>query len=187
MRERERQLKKRRKKSDGGYSLLELVVTIALLAVVGTGVSTLMLTATRLYASQSASVRLQSKAQLLTAQLRNYYLDADEALQYEDDVFSYTADGVRNAIVYDADTARLYLAEALEPETDVTGLHDLPLLSDRVSAFTIELPVTQDHGTPKEIVTSFTLEERGATYDVSFVTALRNHMRDTAEDETPAE
>ena len=86
MRKRERQLKRIRKRirkrNDGGYSLLELVVTIALLAAVGTGVSTLMLTATRLYAAQSADVRLQSKAQLLTAQLRNYYLDADAELTY---------------------------------------------------------------------------------------------------------
>ena len=186
MRKRERQLKRIRKRNDGGYSLLELVVTIALLAAVGTGVSTLMLTATRLYAAQSADVRLQSKAQLLTAQLRNYYLDADAELTYEDDVLSYVADDVRYAILYDSDAAKLYLAEDVEEGAD-TPTQDLPLLADRVSAFTIELPVTQDMRLPKEIVTSFTLEERGATYDVSFVTALRNHMQETAADETTAE
>lgn len=181
-------MKRIRKRTDGGYSLLELVVTIALLAAVGTGVSALMVTATRLYASQSATVRLQSKAQLLNAQLRGYYLSADGGLRYEEDVLSYTANGAQNAVVYDAEEKKLYLAEALdEAQAADFSVRDLPLLADHVERFTIELPVSVKNALPAEIVTTYTLEERGARVDVNFVTALRNHMRDEEEDERAAE
>ena len=171
------------KPRDGGYSLLELVVTIALLAAVGTGISALMVTGTRLYSAQSASVRLQSKAQILTAQLRGYYLEADGDLTLTDDMLTYTQGDVRNAIVYDREAGRLYLAEDVEDETALRGrMQTLPLLADGVQEFEITLPVSTENELPSEVMTAITLEDRGATYETVFVTALRNHMASEDED-----
>ena len=170
--------------TDAGYSLLELVVTIAVLAVVGTGISTLMVTGTRLYASQSASVRLQSRAQLLTSQLRSYYLSAEGDLSFEQDTFRYSAGGKMQAIVYDRPSGHLYLAENVEEETEQASTRKLPLLAEGVQDFSVTLPLSAEHMTPVEIVTAITLEDHGATYEVEFVTALRNHGTDVpAKDE----
>lgn len=191
---------------DHGYSLLELVITVAILASVGAGISALMLSGTRLYGAQSATLRLQNKAQLLSAQLRTYFTEASEFV-YEDaetlspetlvrfsgmeSCFVYGNEEAQSCILYDAEAGRLYYGEGLLAEETFTAdeiVRDFPLLAQDVSDFQIAFPESADGSKNSRMETSFTLKDHGATYDVHFVTALRNHkapVAETDEEDTP--
>ena len=55
----------KREKKNSGYSLIELVITVAILAMVGVGIGSLMLMGTHLYTRQNSDVSLQTESQLL--------------------------------------------------------------------------------------------------------------------------
>lgn len=63
-------------KNPKGYSLIELIVVVAILAIVGTAVFGFFLTSSRLYKNDSDEVNLQYESQLAVNQLENLLIDA---------------------------------------------------------------------------------------------------------------
>ncbi len=69
-------------KNPKGYSLIELIVVVAILAIVGTAVFGFFLTSSRLYKNDSDEVNLQYESQLAVNQLENLLIDATTAVSY---------------------------------------------------------------------------------------------------------
>lgn len=65
-----------------GYSLIEVLIALAIVAVVGTLVSGFLLFGTKSYGKVTDEVGLQEEAQILLTQLNNYLVDADATLRY---------------------------------------------------------------------------------------------------------
>lgn len=69
-------------KNPKGYSLVELIVVIAILAIVGAAVLGFFVTSSRSYKNDSDETNLQYEAQLTVNQLENLIIDATTAISY---------------------------------------------------------------------------------------------------------
>ena len=75
--------KERNGKQNSGYSVIELIITVAILGMVGIGIGLLMLMGTRLYTRQNADVNLQAESQIVKNQLTDYLLNANRGVYFE--------------------------------------------------------------------------------------------------------
>lgn len=66
-----------------GLSLVELIVAIAIMAIVGLAIGGFMVTGTRSYASSSAEVNLQYEAQLVSNQINDLLIDSVGDIVYQ--------------------------------------------------------------------------------------------------------
>lgn len=74
--------KKKQKLDNRGLTLVELLVTIALVAVVGGVITAFVITAQKQYNQGIAETDLQYEAQLLSNQFQELLLDANEGISY---------------------------------------------------------------------------------------------------------
>lgn len=71
------------KKDNQGYTLVEMIVAIAILAVVGIGIGTMISQALKTYRLVNAEVNLQQESQLVGNQLMNLMIDANGGVSTE--------------------------------------------------------------------------------------------------------
>ena len=69
-----------------GFTLVELLVGIAIVAIVGGLIGTFLIFSTRTYGKVTDEADLQEDAQILLSQMDNYIIDTDSALRYYADV-----------------------------------------------------------------------------------------------------
>ena len=86
------------KHNNSGLTLVELVVTIAILAVASTAIMGFLTVSTRQYGKGNNEVSLQYEAQLASNQLMNLILDTKKGIRYE-----YATSSGSNVIHSDAD------------------------------------------------------------------------------------
>lgn len=77
-------------KNNKGFSLVEMIVTIAVLAIVMTEISALMINSSKLYLNGTREVTLQKEAQLVIQQLEDLMVDANWGIShtYDDSISS---------------------------------------------------------------------------------------------------
>lgn len=80
-----------KKLNNAGLSLVELLISVAMLAIVSIAIAAFMSTGSVSYAKTSAEVDLQYDAQLAMNQLQDYLIDATEGAEYTVDGASITA------------------------------------------------------------------------------------------------
>lgn len=91
------------KKKNSGYTLVELIVSIAILAIVGIGVGTVIGQSMRQYRISNTEANLQQEAQLVGNQLTNLVIDANDGVS--------TGAGQLN--IYDYDSATKMRSKAV--------------------------------------------------------------------------
>jgi len=74
---------KKLRKNDRGFTLVELIVSTAILAIVALGAGAFMVAGTRVYSSLNYTVRLQYEAQLAMAQLQEYAVDCSDGIAWD--------------------------------------------------------------------------------------------------------
>lgn len=184
------------RKENGGYTLVELIVTIAILAVVGIGIGTMISNSMKQYHMSSAEVSLQQESQLAGNQLINLVMNANDGVRagsgklymyhydLEYDVHSKTV------ISYDADARMLtYSAYQKDGESDTwVGSEDETdlCLAEYVTSFTVKVLDEKGHevttavdcgdrrGRQVEMQISYELD--GKTYDFEQTVTLRNQF-----------
>lgn len=72
--------------SNKGFTLVELLVGIAIVAIVGGLIGAFLIFSTRTYGKVTDEADLQEDAQILLSQMDNYIIDTDSALRYYADV-----------------------------------------------------------------------------------------------------
>lgn len=184
------------KKENQGYTLVELIVTVAILALVGIGIGTIVSQALKNYRISNAQVNLQQESQLVGNQLMNLVFDASDGVSAESgklNIYNYNAvDDVRSKTVIaynDADGTLTYTryeatgAEGgwlpVEGETEeclaeyVTGFS--VALLDEMGA---RLITTGDHGDAKvrQVTMHILYELNGESYDFDQTVTLRNRV-----------
>ena len=74
---------KKLRKNNRGVTLVELIVSTAILTIVALAASAFMIAGTRTYSSVSYSVRLQYEAQIAMAQLQEYTVDCTDGIAWD--------------------------------------------------------------------------------------------------------
>lgn len=83
--------------SDEGFSLIELLVGISIMAVVGSLISTLLGSSTRLYRSAISNSNVQAESQFVSRRIGNAIMEAKSIYLYEQEDGSYLFTGERKA------------------------------------------------------------------------------------------
>lgn len=184
------------RKENGGYTLVELIVTIAILAVAGIGIGAMISNSMKQYRMSSAEVSLQQESQLAGNQLMNLVMNANDGVSaetgklnmyhydLEHDVYSKTV------IAYDTDACMLtysaYQKDAksgtwigVEDETD-------QCLAEYVTSFTVKvldengnkLTTAADRGDRRgrQVEMQISYELDGKIYDFEQTVTLRNQV-----------
>ena len=96
----------KKRKNNQGFTLVELIVSMAILGIIALSASAFMIAGTRTYSSLNYAVRLQYEAQLVMAQLQEYTVDCTKG------------------IAWDATQKTLYIAnEDSDPDTNDAVVH----------------------------------------------------------------
>jgi prepilin-type N-terminal cleavage/methylation domain-containing protein len=147
------------KEDNKGFSLIELIVSIAILAIVAAASMGFMLSGTQGYSSVSSNVNLQNKSQLAMNYIQEYLIDCNEGVFFsdaDDTLYIIDSENVVNAetgaiekaytahiFKYDSGSESLYYGEnsATLVSTDVLTCADSApdLLTDGVSSFSVDL------------------------------------------------
>lgn len=183
-------------KNNNGLTLVELIVTIAILSLVGIGVGTIINQSLRQYRMSNTEVSLQQEAQLAGNQLTNLVLDANDGVSAESgklNIYEYDLDTKgRSKIVIAFDTtngtltySRYEMADGDEDWTPVVGETE-ELFADYVKEFTVELldedgaqiAVTADAGGKDvhQVCLKIQYELQGQSYDYEQTITLRNQI-----------
>lgn len=73
------------KNNDHGFTLVELIVSCAILGIIALGAAGFLVTGTRTYKNVNYSVRLQYESQLAMNQIQNYAIDCSKGIAYDND------------------------------------------------------------------------------------------------------
>lgn len=71
------------RKNNQGFTLVELIVSTAILSIVAVAASAFMVAGTRTYSSLNYTVRLQYEAQIAMAQLQEYTVDCTDGIAWD--------------------------------------------------------------------------------------------------------
>lgn len=184
------------RKGNGGYTLVELIVTIAILAVVGIGIGTIVSNSMKQYRMSSAEVSLQQESQLAGNQLMDLVMNANDGVSAENgtlNLYHYDLEHdvhSKTVISYDADVSMLtysaYQKDAkngtwvgIEDETD-------QCLAEYVTSFTVKVldekgnkvTTAADRGDRRgrQVEMQISYELDGKTYDFEQTVTLRNQV-----------
>lgn len=157
------------RRNDRGFTLVEMIVSVAILGIIAVGASAFMVAGSRAYGSLSYTVRLQYEAQLAMAQLQEYTVDCATGLAWDDaETALYLVNGgTVHLFDYDASAQTLSYGSGTAAET-------LTVTADALAAEHIEAMdvVLQDADMEAEI--TLTLCRENQRYTATQVIALRN-------------
>lgn len=173
-----------RKKFRRGFSLLELIVAFALLAIVSGMLVGFVTSSTGAYRSVSTEVGLQYQAQVIQSQMEAYVIDCNGGVVFEGDSLYLVNDVTESGAVihmfrYDSGAGTLYYGENdltrevsggivnLDYDTDADDF-----LAEHVTGFSVTL--TEDSGGVTAAQVDLSLSEGGRDYAARQVIALRN-------------
>lgn len=196
------------KKDQRGFSMIELLTAIAILAVLAGSVIFIMNSSSQTYNKLSVEAQLQSEAQLVANMITELAIDSINAYSVMDDkkigdtTFNMNYDEAANKILILESTLdnkttqyviakkngknELYLAERLYNNSSKTwGTLSEALLGDYITGFTVDTSRVE-----AENMLSFTLsyEKNGRTYDGNYQVLMRNRAyADTVSSNNPSE
>ena len=169
-----------------GFSLIELIVSIAILAIVGVAITGFMAFGSRSYSKANTNVKLQYEQQLAVNQVRDQIVEATDALFFDtgtstlgiycrnrDDAgnITFSMTGIR----WNSTDEKLYIASLSSPnkaDMVVSSLTFTSVLADNVTDFRVDLSKVKRNKVIFEI--TFKIGDREKT--VKETVALRNKL-----------
>ena len=157
------------RRNNRGFTLVELIVSVAILGIIAVGASAFMVAGSKAYGSLSYTVRLQYESQLAMAQLQEYTVDCATGLAWDDsETALYIVNGgTVHLFDYDESAQTLSYGSGAAAET-------LSVAADALAAEHIESMdvVLQDADMEAEITLTLCRDNR--RYTATQVIALRN-------------
>ena len=148
------------KKDNAGFSLIELIIAFALLAVVSAILLSFMVSGSNMYRNVSTEFALQMQSQTVMAQIKEYVVDCNGAIYFASD-----ADGA-TLTVRNSDIDHDFVMDA----DNQTITYNDDLLATNVSRFYVH----NSSGGAVQIEVTF--EKNGKFYETTQVIALRNEL-----------
>jgi len=171
------------KGNNKGVTLVELIVTIAIMGVIAVGIQGFTLTSAKLNSNMVSDVKLQYESQLVMANVQKHLINANKAVFVEGNKLLMVSDTDApeddiKLLLFENNT--LYYGEGSVREGSSITIN-IYKLADHIKAFTVELIDTTDgenHPT-KATQSNITLkmERNGEEYIGTQSVALRNKPR----------
>ncbi|MEA4966118.1 MAG: type II secretion system protein [Oscillospiraceae bacterium] len=167
------------KRNNRGFTLVELVVALAILGILSAAVIGFVSTGASAYRSVSASVNLQTESQLCMNQIQQYLIDCNGGVSFVDDslyILNREDDGGWWVHAFQFRGGTLYYSK--NSVTNDEGSYactvaDGDKLSGHVASFTAD---TGPAGTAAAVTLTIGFENSGKTYSAAQTTALRNSV-----------
>lgn len=150
------------KQNNKGMSLVEVIISVAIVSIILTVVFSFMVTGSRIFTSSTTEVQMQQDAQLVLNNIENRILDAQLGAYYEQDnatnptfaKLTILNEGTReyifwvgteNKIYYDSDTVNTADLDSIvaKNQTDLTGSGTKEMLAESVERFFVEFKETK--------------------------------------------
>ena len=124
------------KRNNRGFTLVELIVSIAILGIIAVAVSSFLLAGTRSYTKVNYAVRLQYETQLAMNQIQSYVMNCSRGIAWDGSKLyvdgSGTDDTALKEISYDAANKKLLLGSGTASEAGIQTTA-LNLMAEHVS------------------------------------------------------
>ncbi len=146
-----------------GFSLVELICTMAIVSVVGTAVSGVLVVTGDSYKRGTTETELQQEAQLVANQINDLLIDAPSSVSYDDatDKLTITKDGVTYTVYYDATSKKLYFDKDGESQ----------IMARNMDSFHVDVSNYASTGYAKM---NMQLSNEGRVYPAVFTISARN-------------
>lgn len=168
------------KKNDRGFTLIELIVSIAILGIIAVAAGGFLVTGTRTYANVNYSVRLQYESQLAMSQIQNYVMNCNSGIAYDDSSKTlYVADSETDShplylFKYDDAAHQLkFSSGSASQNISIAGGSADKIMAEHVTAFSVAC-VPDGSGRADSIKITLKLAMGGKDYEGSETIALRN-------------
>lgn len=158
-----------KKNKNRGFTLVELIISVAILGIIVIGAGTFMVAGTRTYSSLNYSVRLQYEAQLAMAQLQEYTVDCTTGMAWDStEAALYIANG-NTVHIFDYDETAQTLSYGTGTAAENLSFTANSMCAEHVADMDV---VLLNAGKQMEI--TLTMTRGNKTYVATQVIALRN-------------
>ena len=164
---------KKLRKNNRGVTLVELIVSTAILAIVAVAASAFMIAGTRTYSSVSYNVRLQYEAQIAMAQLQEYAVDCTDGIAWDE----AWDDEVKILYIVNGSDVHMFKFDS----TEQTLSYAKTAKADNLNENTIAYDLAAEHITDMDVNLSngqaeikLQMQRNTKTYSATQIIAMRN-------------
>lgn len=179
------------KLNNAGFTLVELLIVIAILGVIGGVIVGFLQSGSKSYQSTEREVDIQYDAQVLLNQIGDYVMKANSGIQKEEDsetIYIYNNDEgtmERETIFYDPEEQKLYYEKRPAvndaENTEENTKKNMTVLAENVKEFTVDISKAD---TGRKVKAELALEREERSYTATATWNLRNSVAvDTASTE----
>lgn len=175
-------------KNNKGFTLVELVIAVAIFSVVSTVVLGFTVTATNTYKGISTEVGLQFESQMMMGQLEEYMMDCNGGISFKDNTIAivnrekdnqitahyFRLDKEKKELWYSTSNVTKDIGGTIHYETPTTGLKEY-LAASSVSDFGVVLKTNLQEYTTAKVTLSF--EKGSRTYRGEQSIFMRNKVK----------
>lgn len=165
------------KLNNAGISLIEILITIAILGVVGGSVIGFLQSGTKSYQNTDREVDMQYDAQVLLNQVGDYVINANSGLKQKDNtvyIYNTNENTLETEILsWDSQEQILYYEKTEKVNETESTVVDKTVLSKNVSQFSVDLAKADAE---RKVNAELTLQKEQKTYEATATWNLRNSV-----------
>lgn len=163
------------KKNNRGFTLVELIVSIAILGIIAVAAAGFLLAGTRSYTSVNYSVRLQYESQLVMSQIQNYVMNCNCGIAWENGTMYIvdTSDTGKTVNEIKLSGGKLMYGTPAAAETITDTAPDV--MSEHVTGMTVTCTPNADTHRADTMQIKLQMKMGGKEYEATQTIALRNN------------
>ena len=158
---------KKLRKNNRGVTLVELIVSTAILTIVALAASAFMIAGTRTYSSVSYSVRLQYEAQIAMAQLQEYTVDCTDGIAWDGSMLYIVNGNDVHLFKFDSQADTLSYAKVRKAD----NLNENTITYDLAAEHITDMDVSLSKG---QAEIKLQMQRNTKTYSATQIIAMRN-------------